>query len=109
MPDLEGVEFHPEAVLELEEALYWYDQQDVPGLALRFAQEVQRVVHLISEHPEIGRRWGLEDDEDVRRFPTSDFPFHVVYTARVRLVVLAIAHQRRRPVYWLHRADDDQG
>ncbi len=52
-------EFHPEAERELQEAALRYETE-VPGLGRRFAEEVERVVQLILEHPELGSR--LDDE-----------------------------------------------
>jgi hypothetical protein len=40
----------------------------------------------------------------VRRFPLEGFPFYVVTTVMDRaLIVVAVAHARRKPGYWLER------
>lgn len=48
-------EFHPEAELELYKAALRYEAE-VPELGRRFGEEVERVVHLLLEHPEMGAR-----------------------------------------------------
>jgi plasmid stabilization system protein ParE len=50
-------EFHPEAEQDLYEAASRYESE-VPELGLRFAKEVERVIHLLLEHPELGSRTG---------------------------------------------------
>jgi toxin ParE1/3/4 len=49
----------------------------------------------------------------LRRVALRRFPFSVVYTkTTVRLEVLAVAHMKRRPLYWLERVadiEDDPG
>jgi len=41
------------------------------------------------------------DDSDIRQLPVNDFPYHVVFKRFAeRVVVLAIAHDRRKPGYW---------
>lgn len=41
------------------------------------------------------------DDDDVRRYVLSHFPFTVHYEIQGSdTIVLAVAHQRRRPGYW---------
>jgi len=43
-------------------------------------------------------------DLPARRAPVSGFPYHVVYlTTSDAIRVLAFAHYRRRPGYWLGR------
>ena len=46
-------EFHPEAEDEFLEAAAHYESE-VPGLGDRFGDEVERVVSLLLEHPELG-------------------------------------------------------
>jgi hypothetical protein len=46
-------EFHPEAELEVIESAAWYESE-VPGLGLEFGEEVERVIELLLENPELG-------------------------------------------------------
>ena len=94
-------EFHPPADLELTEAAQFYEAQ-APGLGAGFLDEVERLLHLLTTYPELGRpRSG-----GVRTIPTRRFPYSLVYTLSAgRLFVLAVAHQRRRPRYWAGRME----
>ncbi len=95
-------EFHPEAELELYEAASRYESE-VPELGLRFADEVERVIYLLLEHPELGSRL----DDELRHFVLRKFPFSVVYAATENLVyIVAVAHGSREPEYWRSRAQD---
>jgi len=95
-------EFHPEAELELYEAALRYESE-VPELGRRFGDEVERVVHLLIEHPEMGARV----DENLRHFVLRKFPFSVVYAVTADLVfIVAIAHGSREPEYWRPRVQD---
>lgn len=76
-----------------------YDEQ-VSGLRDEFAAEAEHSVHLIATHPPSGSPNHL----GTRRVPLRRFPYDLVYTEREEhLVVLAFAHHRRRPNYWLWR------
>jgi plasmid stabilization system protein ParE len=91
----------PEAADELEHAWQWYASQN-PVAAERFADEVVRVLDVITEAP---GRWALAG-HGTRRVPLHRFPFKVVYRwdpgdEVVRLV--AIAHTKRRDGYWRDR------
>ena len=66
-------EFHPEAEQELYEAASRYEAE-VPELGRRLADEVERVIHLLLEHPELGSRL----DDALRHFVLRRFPFSVV-------------------------------
>jgi plasmid stabilization system protein ParE len=95
-------EFHPDAELELYEAALRYETE-VPELGRRFGDEVERVVHLLLEHPELG----ASVDEALRHFVLRKFPFSVVYAVTADLIyILAIAHGSREPEYWRPRVQD---
>jgi plasmid stabilization system protein ParE len=97
--------FHREASAELEEAEDWYEAQR-PGLGDDLSAEVERALGLIEESPTVWPRWpGAPPLPVVRRFLLARFPFALAYLAEPsRVVVLAVAHTKRRPGYWFHRA-----
>lgn len=95
-------EFHPEAERELYEAALRYESE-VPELGRRFGDEVERVVQLLLDHPEMGSRL----DNDLRHFVLRRFPFSVVYAVATDLVcIVAVAHGSREPEYWRLRVQD---
>jgi hypothetical protein len=56
----------------------------------------------ISASPSGGTAW---PGVDARTWRVARFPYLVVYAhERERVVVLAIAHTKRRPGYWVERA-----
>jgi plasmid stabilization system protein ParE len=94
--------FHPEAEQELYEAAARYESE-VPELGFRFIDEVERVVRLLLERPELGSRL----DGELRHFVLRRFPFSVVYAGISDVVyVLAVAHGSREPGYWRPRVQD---
>lgn len=91
--------FHGAARRELRKAVDRYDDQ-VSGLGDEFAAEVEHSVQLIATRPQSGSPHRL----GTRRLQVRRFPYGVVYAERnEEIVVLAIAHHRRRPEYWLRR------
>lgn len=91
--------FHPEADVELEEATLFYESRLV-GLGKSFAAEVERTVSLIREFPDAGAKVGVNR----RRVLVDRFPYSIVYRRDPdSIVVVAVAHQRRRPRYWRSR------
>lgn len=95
-------ELHPEAELELTEAALRYESF-VPNLGRHFANEVERVIGILLEHPGAGARV----DNELRHFALRRFPFSVVYADRGDLLfILAIAHGSREPEYWRPRVHD---
>ena len=101
--------YHREAREELGAAADWYEARR-PGLGLDFVAEVARGVASIRENPEAGPRWqGIESRVPVREFVLQQFPFvlpHLVHEETI--VVLAVAHARRRPGYWRARLDSSK-
>jgi plasmid stabilization system protein ParE len=91
--------FHPEAEAELEDASHFYESRML-GLGKSFAAEVERTIHLIREFPDAGSPAGLTR----RRVLVARFPYSVVYRHDAgSIVIVAVAHQRRRPGYWRQR------
>jgi plasmid stabilization system protein ParE len=92
-------EFHPEAALEFEHAVQFYNRRG-SNLGLRFAREVRTTIQRIVATPE---RWRLLE-EDVRRCLVRVFPYSVLYTVEVdSILIVAVAHSKRQPGYWRRR------
>jgi plasmid stabilization system protein ParE len=93
------VRFLGAARAELRRAVDRYDAQ-VPGLGDEFADEVKHSVRSIVANPESGSPYLA----GTRRMLVRRFPFAVVYRAdEQQIVVVALAHHRRRPDYWTRR------
>ena len=97
------IEFLEAAEGELLDAVRWYeDQQD--GLGARFLLEAQKTSDQIEEWPRTGPVWAYSEVlEGVRRLSLQTFPYHLVYVEDPRLVIVAVAHMKRRPGYWNSR------
>jgi toxin ParE1/3/4 len=94
-----AIEVHPLAADEAEAAERWYRERNETA-ATRFRRELDRAVGLIAERPEAASPYV----GNTRRFLLRRFPFFVVYRVfRRRVQVVAVAHARRRPHYWLDR------
>jgi toxin ParE1/3/4 len=93
------IEFHPEALVELEAAQAWYHERDLL-LATAFFVEIIRATAEISNHPDRFPRTRSNEHRLVLR----RFPFSIIYRIQDDTVfVTAVAHQRRRPNYWRTR------
>ena len=91
--------FHRAAEVELLAAMRTGEIR-APGLGRELLNEVERVVALLCDLPEVGERL----DDRRRRFPLQRFPYGVIYrVAGDALRILAIAHRRQRPGYWRER------
>ncbi|MCB9674674.1 MAG: type II toxin-antitoxin system RelE/ParE family toxin [Alphaproteobacteria bacterium] len=98
------VEYHPEALAELEADALWYEEREV-GLGYGLFDEVTRVAIDAAETPGV---WPLFPDVrvelEVRRRVLRRFPYVLAFKlVGDALVVIAVAHARRKPGYWLHR------
>lgn len=95
------VRFHPAAAEELAAAVDWYEQQDAE-LGVALIEEVERALATIRSRP---AAWSVSPlDPRARHFRLARFPYRVVYTHEAdEIVVVAIAHTRRRPGYWRAR------
>jgi plasmid stabilization system protein ParE len=97
---LKPVQLRPAAKRDLREAVEWYRAQDV-DLANQFLDEVYRILALLERFPNLGGPVYGITDAAVRQLPVSNFPYQVVFRRREhRTIVVAIAHERRRPGYW---------
>lgn len=94
----------PEAELEVTDAVLWYDDQR-RGLGDEFTSEFERVRDRILDAPlQWPRVEFCEGKHDVRRCFMQRFPYGVVFVSRPdEMVVVAVAHMRREPLYWGNR------
>lgn len=93
------VRFSAEASRELEASTRWYEER-ASGLGSELLREVDRAIDAIRRAPE---RWPVcPHDARAKWFVLSRFPFALVYLARseAEVVVVAVAHTKRRPGYW---------
>lgn len=92
-------QFHPEAEAEFIESAVHYEGE-APGLGHRFSREVKEALELLLENPELGAPL----NDDLRCFVLGTFPYSIIYAPLGRLLlVLAVAHGRRKPGYWKSR------
>ncbi|WP_433933048.1 type II toxin-antitoxin system RelE/ParE family toxin [Sorangium cellulosum] len=100
------VELHPEARAELRAVAVWYDERR-PGLGDEFVDEVSSIIARIGEAPGSFPRWPTTSPASVHigRAVLGRFPYVIAFEVHAeRVLVLAIAHAKRRPLYWLARA-----
>jgi toxin ParE1/3/4 len=102
------VRLSPEAIDELFETAVWYRARR-PGLELEFLVEIDRVLPLIGSSPaSFPRLLDLPEDLVIRRALLPRFPYAVIFMDLGEHVrVLAVAHAKRRPGYWLDRVSKE--
>jgi plasmid stabilization system protein ParE len=100
---MKGYHFLPEAEEEMNEAARFYEGRS-EGLGEDFLDEVQRTVESILAFP----KSGPVVSENLRRRILRRFPFGLLYaTDAERIVIVAVAHLKRRPGYWKDRIEKD--
>lgn len=93
--------FHPEADEEFLEALARYGEKS-QALGRRYYHAIQALVAEIYHAPALYRR--LPGTGEARRHFKKPFPYAVLYVEEPdSVLVLAVAHFKRRPGYWRHR------
>ena len=93
------VEILPEAEAEAREAFLWYSKRSTIA-AEAFRAELIKAIDGLSMHPMM---WPADAD-GIRLQLLRHLPYTLHYEVRDQTVtVLAVAHQRRRPGYWLDR------
>ena len=93
------VSFHPEAAAEVERAQAWYEERSALAAA-GFLQELTRALQRLRSHP---ARYQVAA-HGTRRVLLEQYPFSLVYLIRHdEVVVVAVAHHKRRPGYWGRR------
>jgi toxin ParE1/3/4 len=96
----------PGALRDLTEAASWYEGQQ-PGLSDRFLEELEKQLALIRNHPLAFPTTREIKNSKVRRALFPRFPYAIVFLEReTDIRIIAVAHHKRRPGYWLHRVRD---
>jgi plasmid stabilization system protein ParE len=93
--------FHREARAEYRAALAWYAARSLDA-ADGFADAIAHGIRGIRELPEAWPMW--PGRRDVRTRVVRRYPYSIVYIVRgLNIVIIAVAHHRRRPGYWADR------
>jgi len=92
--------FHRAALAEHLDEVAYYEGR-VPGLGAKYLAEFEAVMARVCAKPDLYPPIG---ETSIRKAALKRYPFHVIYRIEpMRVVILAIAHQRRRPAYWAGR------
>ncbi len=94
------VEFHPDATDELDSSANWYAKRSAEA-ARRFLVAIDLAVSSMTSDPD---RFVLVDDQH-RSCSVAKFPFQLIFRHdEDKLFIVAVAHAKRRPGYWLDRS-----
>ena len=87
------------AEAEVDEAVAYFDEQR-DGLGDRFEQDLLDTVTFLTEYPFAGKAL----TKRVRKFRLRTFSYNVIYVVDPEeIMIVAVAHHRRRPGYWRAR------
>lgn len=93
------VEFLPEADEEFREAARYYESE-AAGVGLSFIAAVHKAVDEIVELPLATQVYRA----DIRKKVLRHFSYNLFYAIETDIIVIvAVAHHRKRPNYWLAR------
>ena len=91
----------PEAEAELTAAAEWYEQR-YTGLGIELVAVIDRALERIQDNPETFPVW--KADYPYRQCVVRRFPYVVFFTFGADDVdIVAFAHAKRRPGYWMAR------
>ena len=84
---------------EFDEAFSYYEAKEF-GLGSKFQTAIKAQVQAITNHPDA---WMLIRP-GIRKCLGKRFPYDLIYEVLPsKIVILAIAHQKKRPHYWAKR------
>lgn len=96
---LKPVRLRLEAELEIEETFEYY-RGESPRIAERFLREIGSSIKKIRSNPKLFPSY----TKNTRRRVLGSFPFSVIYQERDEIIlIIAIAHAKRREGYWSKR------
>jgi len=94
--------FHRLALREYQAAQRWYARRGGIALAQSFQDEIERAVQQIAHNPS---QWPIAQGP-YRWIRPRRFPYVLYYRTldANHVLIVAVAHARRRPGYWLRRS-----
>ena len=93
------IKFIEPAYEEYNEAIEFYKLKS-EGLEKKFILEIDRTLGIIKNYPESFPKF----TENTRKAIVSIFPFNLIYSISDKsILIIAVAHQHRKPNYWLSR------
>lgn len=101
---MKSVRILEEAAQEAIEAAAWYEFEE-PGLGVEFSHAVDVALDVIEENfiplSPLPKKVGITT---AKRLILEHFPYDIVaFELTSETVVVAVAHQSRKPGYWQHR------
>lgn len=86
---------------EIRAAMLWYESRQ-RGLGGELIAVIDEALEKIARQPEVAPRWRA--DRPYRKQAVRRFPYIIFFELDDDVItIVAVAHQRRRPGYWLGR------
>jgi len=94
-------EFHPAAEAEYLESIAFLESKQ-SGAGVAFFYEFELKMKIVCANPELYR---IECAPDIRHANLNKFPYSIIIyrIKQNKIQILAVAHQRRKPLYWMDR------
>jgi hypothetical protein len=94
-----NVKFLEPAYIEYQEAIEFYNLQ-IEGLEKKFIYEIDKTITIIKNYPESFPEY----TDHTRKTVVNIFPYNIIYsTVEKDIIIIAVAHQNRKPNYWITR------
>jgi toxin ParE1/3/4 len=99
-----SLRIHAAAAEEAAEAAAWYEKER-PGLGADFEKAVNAAMDILEQEVvPLVHLPGVAGVRGLKRLLLRRFPYSIVVQQRnAEIVVIAVAHQARRPGYWRER------
>jgi toxin ParE1/3/4 len=100
---MKRVDLHRGAIADADDAFDYYAKDNL-AVALEFRAELGAMLRTIGQMPTRFPAYR----RGTQRAVMSGFPYSVIFRdARDRVDIIAVAHGRRSPAYWVHRLKED--
>ncbi|HET8782371.1 MAG TPA: type II toxin-antitoxin system RelE/ParE family toxin [Pyrinomonadaceae bacterium] len=94
-----NVRFLTLAQQDIADTVLWFEETQ-PGTSVDFLAALDQSVRLIAAYPFVGE----EIEPEIRRCLFNRFPYALIYGIEDQtIIVIAVAHTRRDPHYWMDR------
>ncbi len=92
---------HPAAEAELLESISYYESK-APGIGKRLLAEFEQAMSSVCLSPKL---YPVARKPNIRRALLPTYPFSIIFrqSESEQIQILAVAHQKRRPMYWISR------
>jgi len=98
-----NLSLHPRAEIDAINGYQWYADRD-PTAADSFRRAIKTAGQVIRRNPAVwpSHKYGTQ------KYKVRQFPYKIIYLVENnQILILAIAHDSRRPEYWIDRLEEE--